>query len=336
MSDFNTTHTLPGDENFHLFEQLPSKLYDKFVLSRINKPEKQHLKQCVLVIKNKVPVARAAFYINPNLKYNNAKTACIGSYECIDDQETSGRLFDAIKKLAKQHKVQWLIGPMEGSTWSNYRFSTHHNAPDFFMEPHHHLYYNDHFTKAGFNAIANYLSSLDETLFYDLESIQEIEHNYLEKGLTLRNLNLDDFGNELQKIGKFSIDQFSSNFLYSPIQPNDFVEKYKPLKAFFNPQFIKVLENKNGEIQAFIFAIKDHLDSSNETLIIKSVVRKKDASIKHVGAYLAQKINYLAKKSGYNKVIHAFMIDTNASHKISTQQSASTYKAYALYGMKIN
>jgi len=66
------------------------------------------------------------------------------------------------------------------------------------------------------------------------------------------------------------------------------------------------------------------------------VVRKKDASVKHVGAYLAQKVNIIAKQKGYKKVIHAFMIDTNASNKISAQQSASTYKKYTLYGKQIN
>jgi L-amino acid N-acyltransferase YncA len=98
---------------------------------------------------------------------------------------------------------------------------------------------------------------------------------------------------------------------------------------------VLIAEDQKGEVHAFIFCIKDIYDSTNSTLIVKSVVRKKSSPFKGIATYLYAKIIEMAKKGGYTKIIHALMINDNASHKISKTQTGQSYKSYSLFGFKI-
>ncbi len=337
MSEFKIVETMPEDAQYVLFENLPTMLYNQGV-SRFksgNDPVSTHLEGCYLLLGDNGPVGRFAFYENPELKYKNEIAACIGSYECVEDQEISGKLIQYARRLAKRKGYVWLIGPMEGSTWNNYRFSKHNVHNNFFMEPYHHIYYNQQFKNAGFQVIANYCSNRDQTLDYDGEKLYEFEKHYLNQGAVFRNLNMADLKNDLRKIARFSLDGFAENFLYTPISVKDFVAKYEKLEHFFDPNLVWIVENSAGEMQAFIFSIKDYMDPLNETMIIKSVVRRQSSPFRGIGNYLIGKISQIAKEIGYKKVVHAFMIDDNTSLHISKKYTEAEYKSYALYGLRL-
>ena len=337
MPEYKILRTKKGEVEFDWFQQIPRKLYPKnsarFRLG--HDPVAPHLEGCYVLLKDNDPVGRFAFYENPELKYDGEVAACIGSYEC-ENNETSGKiLIEYAKDLTKTKGYTWLIGPMEGSTWHNYRFSVHNDQRNFFMEPYHHIYYNDHFKQSGFNVIADYFSNRDTTLNYDQDKLTKFEQYYLDQGAVFRHLEMSDLTTDLSKIAQFSLDGFSNNFLFTPISVEAFVTKYLQLKHYFNPELVWIVENAEGEMQAFIFAIKDHMDLSGKTVIIKSMVRKKTSPFRGIGSYLAGKIIELAKQQGYEAVIHALMIRDNASMAISDNYAGEAYKSYALYGVKL-
>lgn len=337
MSEYQLLKTMPGDTQYTLFQGLPIKLYEKtsprFQLG--NDPVLKHLEGCYVLLENKEPLGRVAFYENPGLRYKGLPAACIGSYECVQDNEASNALLDFTKELAKSKSYSWLIGPMEGSTWNNYRFSLHNNAPNFFMEPYHHIYYNIQFEQAGFEKIAHYISNLDHTLHYQEDTLQKFEKHYTAQGAVLRNLHMDDLESELKKIAELSLLGFAENLLYTPIAIEDFVAKYSKLGQFFDPRLIKIAENEQGEMQAFIFGVKDFLDTTGKTLIIKTLMRRQSSPYRGIGSYLAGKLVQTAKELGYKKVIHALMIKGNASVVASKKYEVEEYKSYALYGLQL-
>jgi hypothetical protein len=337
MRDFKIIRTVPGNAQYTLFERLPARIYDptsiRFKLG--NDPISTHLEACYLLSEGNEPIGRFAFYENPELKYENQGAASIGSYECIDDLEASEYLILYARELAKSKGYAWLVGPMEGSTWNNYRFSKNNQHPNFFMEPYHHTYYNQQFLNVGFEEIADYYSNRDQTLDFDREELNNFEKRCLDMGAVFRKLNMDDLMNDLTKIALLSLDGFANNFLYTPIAVEEFVEKYEKLKHFFNPDLVWIVEDLRGEMQAFVFAIKDYMDPSNETLIVKSMVRRKSSPFRGVGSYLAGKIVQIAKEAGYKKVVHALMIRDNVSMQISKKYTGDAYKSYALYGLKL-
>lgn len=337
MSNYQIIKTLPNASDFYLFSNLPKQLYSpesqRFLLG--NDPSEQHLESCYVLLENDKVVGRFAFYENPNLQYREEATACVGSYECIDNQDVSERLLQHAFQLAKEKGYTYLLGPMEGSTWNNYRFSLHNKQPNFFLEPYHHTYYNQQFQAANFQPIARYISNLDEKLEVEESRLQQLGTHFQKEGIIVRNIDLGNIEEELYRIGQFSIEAFAHNFLYTPIAPEDFVAKYSKVKALFQKELIWIVENEQQEIQAISFSIKDHWDATGKTVIIKSLARKKGSSLRGLGAFLIAKTYKTVKSLGYQKVIHAMMIQDNASVNLSEKYSGDAYKEYVLYGKKV-
>ena len=333
--------TRPGHNDFERFARLPERLYPKgsprFLLG--HDPVETHLEGCYVLCEGEEAVGRYACYENKNLRVNGEPAACIGSYECIDDDRVSKELLNHAKTWAQKKGYSWIVGPMEGSTWNNHRFSLNNDHPNFFMEPYHHSYYNQQFTNHGFTPLAHYYSNLDENLVVDDNQVHEFEKSYIEQGAVFRNLDLRDLENELYQLAAFSLNAFKSNFLFSPISEADFVSKYLKIKSLIDPNLTWIVEDQSGEIQAFIFSIPDHFETHkpSKTLIIKSMARKRSSPFKGIGSYLAIKTVQLAKKQGYERVIHAFMIKDNASRLISEKfaKKSGNFKNYVLYGLQL-
>jgi len=337
MSNYKFIKSLPGEPKHKAFDKFPQQIYDadspRFKLG--NDPVNQHLEGCYTMYLNKETVGRFSLYENPELNYEGKRSAAIGSYECINDLEVSKALLDHAKSIMQIKGYIWIIGPIEGSTWNNYRFSDNNDYPNFFLEPYHHSYYQQQFINAGFQVIAKYYSNLVDSVELDLEKLAEYEKHYAAQGAVFRKMNLNDFTDELKQIATLSLEGFSNNFLYTPISVNDFVSKYSKLEQLIDPELIWIVEDSTGEIHAFVFCIKDYLDSTNNTLILKSIVRKKSSSFKGIGSYLANKTIAMAKDGGYTKIIHAFMITDNNSVQLSKKHAANHYKNYSLFGQKL-
>ena len=128
-------HTMPGDPNFHLFESIAKEIYPADSI-RLRIPEKistGYLESCSIILTNGIPKARVALYSNPFLKYQERRAFCVGHFESVDDFDIANELLEHVAKKAKELGAEYLIGPMNGSTWENYRFSTHNNHPNFFF-----------------------------------------------------------------------------------------------------------------------------------------------------------------------------------------------------------
>lgn len=337
MNDYKFIRTFPGEAGFEDFSTFPKQIYSnesqRFILG--HDPVQEHLKGCYILKSGQSNIGRFAFYENPELQYHNESACTIGSYECIDDLKASHELLKHAQWMAKEKGCRWLIGPMEGSTWHNYRFSQSNVQPNFFMEPYHHIYYNQQFTDFGFEPIAEYVSNLDETLAYDEDKLIRFENYFVEQGAKFRHLDLNNYRQELVKMGKLSLEGFAENFLYTPISLDAFVNKYEKLKKLIDPDLVWIGEDQKGYPHALLFAIHDHWDQTGETMIIKSMVRKPDTPFRGMASYLAGKSIQLANDKGYKKIIHALMIRDNASVRTSDNYAGRPYKSYQLYGLRL-
>jgi len=60
-------------------------------------------------------------------------------------------------------------------------------------------YYPDFFQQAGFKSIGQYLTQLDRSLLFDQNKKEKVNNFLAPLNLKYRNINLDDYGNELKK-----------------------------------------------------------------------------------------------------------------------------------------
>lgn len=337
MKSFRTIKTLPSEENFVIFKELPQKLYPKdsqrFLLG--NEPVIEHLEGCYVLFKNEIPIARCAFYMNPKLQLDGKSTACIGSFECENNFESAEFLLKSIVEIARQKDVQILIGPMEGSTWENYRFSLDNSTPNFFMEPYNHEYYPTFFEKFGFNIFGSYFSNKDLLMEINKDELKRFEEKLEQNNGIARFLDVENLASELEKIAHFNNEVFKENNLFTPINPEKFVEKYMGMKKYLRPDFIRIIEDEKEQIHAILFSIEDFFNQNEKTLIVKSIARRKDSPFRGSTGYLGQKTYEVAKKEGFQNVIHAYFHEENESSTVSERYGGKRFKSYRLYSYEL-
>ncbi len=333
MSFREIISTFPGDARYPLFETTVKVLYpeDSPRFRSGNDPAKQWLEGCFVLLKDGEPKGRFAWYENPQLILDGKTIGMIGSYECSDDPDDAKFLLDHAVSLSRNRKHAFIVGPMEGSTWNNYRFTESGEAPPFFMEPYHHAYYAEQFRTFGFTPLAHYVSRLDVGLNTDLTELENLEKSLLAQGANIRHPDLSHADEEFLRLAHFNNEAFQDNFLFSPIPPKEFVGKYVPYVSYFDPELIIIVENQKGEIEALSFSLPDHFDPEKKTFIVKTLVRKKDSPFRGIGRYLSMKTYAIARKKGYQRAIHAFMIRENHSVGISGDFAGEDFKHHTLF-----
>ncbi len=111
--------TFPGASNFHLFEELPKLIYssDSHRTKQHENLNKEYINACFVLTIDGIPKARVALYENPYLLYQGMKAGCVGNYECVEDLNVSSTLLKFVIERARERQNNFLIGPMNGSTW---------------------------------------------------------------------------------------------------------------------------------------------------------------------------------------------------------------------------
>jgi hypothetical protein len=276
-------------------------------------------------------VARASLYQNPLLNYQNQLTCCIGNYEAKDDPKAVEFLIDQISEDAKKLGAKFLLGPMNGSTWGTYRFAENTNSP-FFLEPHHLSYYQQHFLNAGFQPIRNYNSKLVEEIPTDsLEPENELIELQKSLKVNVRSINLDDFADDLEKLHQLVHQAFAHNFLFTPLEKEEFVNKYMSTANFLNQEYTRIAEDDEGNFLAFFFCMDDLLNPNEKRLIIKTIARHPDPKWRGLGQIMGSLLYRKAKKDGYKSIIHALMDEDASSSSISTKFAGRPINRYFLY-----
>lgn len=225
-----------------------------------------------------------------------------------------------------------MIGPMNGSTWEQYRFINEAEQPLFFTEPLHQPYYIQQWKENGWTTIGEYGSGLTEDLSVDEEMISSIKTALEPVGIRLRSLDLAAYREELVRLHPFLLQAFSRNFLYTPITLEDFLDKYLPLQPYLKKEFVLLAEDAAGTVAGVFLCIDDLYDTAGRTLIIKTIARDPDPRFRGLGHLMAAQVYREAAARGYTRIIHAFMYNQGTSTAISGHFNGHIFKTYTLFG----
>lgn len=333
MEQIEMIATYPGKPDFKRFTEIVNTLYcnNKLRLQQNDTINEQFLHKCIIAQHKGKTVARAALYLNPELKIDNQNVMLIGNYECIDQPEYAHQLFLYIENECRRLNIKIITGPMNGSTWDDYRFKTS-QTPPYFLEPVHHLYYNEQFTENGFSTLAIYRSYIEELDEYvNLRHLKR-ESYFAENGIRIRNIDLNNYNTELKKLFEFSKKVFSNNYLYTSIDFKTFLAKYLKIKPFIVEDYVWIAENRKNEIAGFLFTVPDLLNA--QTIVGKTVAARSGKQYAGIGGLLSAKLTQKARSDGYKKIIHAFIISNSLSANFSSVK-AKKYSEYKLYTKSI-
>ncbi len=262
--------------------------------------------------------------------------ACIGHFYASDFESGKTVLSEACETL-RQQGATLAIGPMNGNTWRKYRFVTEANEREpFILEPRNPDWWPTLWGEIGFKSLAGYHSSV----IYDIEKGDpRVERAWgrLEKcGVRIRALSKDDFRADLNRIFYVSEKSFVSNYLYTPISEEEFVQLYLPFKDFVDPRFALIAEHE-GKPVGFVFCIPDlaqhQAGQACDTLIIKTLAVLPGRAYAGLGTVLVDRMREAARTLGYRCIVHALMYDGNDSANIG--KNSEILRRYTLFSKSL-
>jgi hypothetical protein len=282
-------------------------------------------------------IARCSTWSRKVPEYMENKVGLIGHFAASDEQSGHAILNYAITAL-KNEGCTIAIGPMDGNTWNRYRFITERGSePPFFLEPDNPDEYPRYWTASGFKPLAEYYSALADDLTKTDPRVESAAQRLSEVGVTIRPVNMANFYDDMKRIYRISVDAFRNNFLYTPIDLDDFMDQYLPIKDYLNPQLLLIAEHRDEPV-GFIFNIPDvnAIQRGNriDTIIVKTVAVMSGRLFAGLGVVLVAKSHEIGIKLGYKRVIHALMLRSNNSLNISGHY-AVPFRRYTLYSKEL-
>lgn len=313
--EFNLTDSRLMDE----FNSIMPMLYtnEAFIKKQNTLSEYNFVSAYIAKEENKVMARLACYNFQEN---DNEKIYFFGNFEALTVEAGKRILHHLKNKLTLTHKQVKLIGPINGSTWSNYRIALNHSSllfPNDLVNPH---YYNDILITSDFKELHHYVTNLQTDFNLKLYTPnKEFEIVFFSK---------DELLSRIEEIYQLTMQSFKLAPFFIPI----------PFSVF-EQQFIKQLNQIDLELSPFALNTKKelcaysscYLNFEKDTIVVKTIARKLGREYAGLGRYLSDAITQNALNKGYKKILHAFMHIQNSSKSLSEKYNGITLKNYTLF-----
>lgn len=313
--------------------------------------------------KNGRIAGRIAGIINDNHnEFHKDKTGFFGFFDCINDKKVSRLLFDKASEFIKEYGMDTLRGPVSPSTNDECGLLIDgFDKPPVMLMPYNPEYYADLVEDYGFKKAKDLLAFWitpevvkDEKMMSKLDRIAEMIIK--KENLTIRNLNLKDFDNEVQKVREVYNDAWEKNWGFVPMTVDEFKYVAKSLKLIADPDYIEFAEidghpvgfslalpdvnqaikGLNGKLMPFGF-IKFLLNKKKiNQLRVLIMGLKKDYQKKGIDAIFYRNIIKAGYRKGLKGAEISWILEDNYAMKQTTEKlGASVYKTFRIFDKNI-
>jgi len=170
---------------------------------------------------NGVDVARCSAIINSHAVEDGEQVGYVGMWECIDDEQVAHRLIDAAVAELVGKGCTRIVGPMDFSTWYNYRFCLGpFDGNPIMLEPYTPEHYDAHWRSYGFTVRLTYLTTVLNSIPDGLNMPGSSRFDTaLAEGYTFVHLRMNMFESVLKTLYRESTLAFANAPNYTPIEP---------------------------------------------------------------------------------------------------------------------
>jgi GNAT superfamily N-acetyltransferase len=261
----------------------------------------------------------------------------IGNYAARDDQGARVLLDHACCELRKAG-CSLAVGPVDGTTWGNYRFVTKSgNRPAFWREPSNPRRWPAQFVARGFRPLARYFSALGCDLQRHDRRLPGVARRLAAAGVRLRPLKASAFESDLDRIYTVAQTAFRQNLLYQDLPRQAYLALSRPLETLL-PLELSWLAEHRDRVVGFLFAVPDFCEEAREgrvrTLVIKTLAVLPDRRYAGLGQVLIAEVQRHARGLGYDQVIHALVRDVPSLRNISVR-TATPIRRYTLFAKEL-
>lgn len=295
--------------------------------------EREHPDAHWIAVRNGLAVARASLWWRGVAPWPDATLGYVGHYAAADVDAGRAILTHAAAELARRG-VTRVVAPLDGSTWHAYRLVVERgDVPPFFLEPQNPDDWPAHFEAAGFDVFARYTSALVDAVPASTPAVLETKTRLEAAGYRIRPIDPRRSERDLDRLFELSLAAFARNLLYTPIARDEFLAQYAPILPKVDPRLV-LLAERDSALAGYCFAVPDLLEvarrGTSTTAIIKTLAVHPDHAGIGLGGVLTDRCQQAVAGLGFMRVIHALMLETNASQAIS-RRYGRTCRRYALF-----
>ena len=203
----------------------------------------------------------AVFTNHLHNEYNNENIAFFGFFEVLEDYEAAERLLETAESWARDHGHTALRGPAQYSTNEECGLLVDgFDDPPRILMTYNPRYYMDYIEKAGYKYARDLLAyALSVEDFHKIigDRLDKLTSRILErKNITIRNLNMKKFDEEVDKVKLLYNSAWSKNWGFIPMTDPEFDQLASELKDILDPDLVFIAE-KDGETVGFSLALAD-------------------------------------------------------------------------------
>ena len=356
----NFPHDLyKGDKNY-----VPMLYMSAFeLMSRSKNPFFQHSEvENFLAFKDGKIAGRISAVKNNNYnKFHNSNIGFWGFYDVIDDFDVSKALFDEVVKYHHKNGFDSITGPVNFSTNDTAGLLVDgFDSPPVLEMTYNKPYYQNHIEKYGFIKAMDlyaYMIYTNEVSEKSLKLAEMLTQRLENRGITIRNINMKEFKNEVLKIKDVYNKAWENNWGFVPATDAEFDYLAKGFKMIVDPEMVLIAEHE-GKYIGFALAVpnineitinfkKGRLFPFN---IIKLLLNKKKTKYTRIitlgiiegyrkmgidAAFYAHYINY-AKRINLKGGEASWILENNENMRLAAENlNGHKYKTYRLYSRNI-
>jgi GNAT superfamily N-acetyltransferase len=270
--------------------------------------------------------------------HRGRRTGFIGALACEetgtaagDDDMVAALLTLACERL-REAGCQLAVGPVDGDTWHRYRLVTWSDGtPPFALEPWSVPDAIVPWERAGFTPLETYASLRDDALAERDPRAVALVERFRAAGVTLRDLDLARFDEELTAIHALALRGFRGAPLFTPIGFDAFAALYRPLAPRLDRRLCPVAVH-DGRIVGVLFALRD--PNAPETVVLKTIVRGTDRRFAGLGAVLTDRARAAAHALGATRAISALQHDGDVARSLCPR--AVVFRRYAVFAKELS
>ncbi|MFA8343622.1 MAG: hypothetical protein ACEPO8_11700 [Rhodothermaceae bacterium] len=217
-------------------------------------------------------------------KVHNDRVGFFGFFESIDDQEVANELFKTVHEFLSKKGYTHMRGPANPSSNEEYGMLLEgfDDSPRLMM-PYNPEYYLKLAENYGLKKAKDlYAYKIEnEKLLASEKLVRGVDIVRKRTGVTIRNLNIKDFGNELLKVKEVYNNAWAPNYGFVPMTEEELDDTAKSLKPLLDPNIVLFAE-KDGETIGFALVMPNYNEVFKDmngklfpTGIFKLLTRKK-------------------------------------------------------------
>jgi GNAT superfamily N-acetyltransferase len=202
----------------------------------------------------------AAIKDDDYVKFSGEPCGYFGFFECRDDAEAAGALWDAASAWLRDRGMTGVIGPMNPSTNDECAFLVEgFDRPPYIMMTHNPPYYASLAEGYGFRKARDLFAFITEVTPARLDRLERVAARVRERnpGLTVRYINLRDFAAELQIVREIYNRAWEDNWGFVPPTREEFESTAERLKPLAIPELVP-LAFVDGDPAGFIFTVPNY------------------------------------------------------------------------------